>query len=45
VDGFTFAFAISAVVALVGAGVAVFITPPRTRRRERLVAATSEAAD
>jgi MFS family permease len=45
VDGFTIAFAIAAVVALVGAGVAVFITPPRLRRRERLVVATSEAAD
>ncbi len=45
VDGFTIAFAISAVVALIGAAVAVFITPPRARRRERLVVATSKAAD
>ncbi len=45
VDGFTIAFAISAVVALIGAGVAVFITPPRVRRRERLVVATTEATD
>ena len=45
VDGFTIAFGIAAVVALIGAGVAVFITPPRIRRRERLVVATTEAAD
>ena len=45
VDGFTIAFGIAAVVALIGAGVAVFITPPRMRRRERLVVATTEAAD
>ncbi len=45
VDGFTIAFAISAVVALIGAGVAVFITPPWAHRRERLVAVTSDAAD
>jgi EmrB/QacA subfamily drug resistance transporter len=45
VDGFTIAFAISAVVALIGAAVAVFITPPRLRRRERLVVATTEATD
>jgi EmrB/QacA subfamily drug resistance transporter len=45
VDGFTIAFALSAVVALVGAGFAVLITPPRARRRERLVVATSEAAE
>jgi EmrB/QacA subfamily drug resistance transporter len=43
VDGFTIAFAISAVVALVGAGVAVFITPPRARRRELLVAASQKS--
>ena len=30
---------------LVGAGVAVFVTPPRLRRRERLVVATTEVAD
>jgi EmrB/QacA subfamily drug resistance transporter len=45
VVGFEIAFGISAVVALVGAGVAVFITPPRVRRRERLVVATTEVAD
>jgi EmrB/QacA subfamily drug resistance transporter len=44
VVGFEVAFAISAVAALVGAGVAVFVTPPRLRRRrEQLVVA--EAAD
>ena len=43
VVGFEIAFGISAAAALVGAGVAVLITPPRVRRRERLVAA--EAAD
>jgi EmrB/QacA subfamily drug resistance transporter len=36
VVGFEIAFAISAVAALVGAGVAVLVTPPRLRRRERL---------
>jgi MFS family permease len=45
VVGFEIAFGISAVAALVGAGVAVFVTPPRLRRRERLVVATTEAAD
>jgi MFS family permease len=45
VDGFTIAFAIAAVVALLGALVAVFITPPRRRRREQFVVATSEASD
>jgi EmrB/QacA subfamily drug resistance transporter len=45
VTGFTVAFAISAVAALVGAGVAVFVTPPRLRRRERLVVATGEVSD
>jgi hypothetical protein len=45
VDGFTIAFAIAAVVALIGAVVAVFITPPGARRRERLLVATTEAAD
>ena len=39
VVGFEIAFAISAVAALVGAGVAVLVTPPRLRRRERLQAA------
>jgi EmrB/QacA subfamily drug resistance transporter len=43
VDGFKIAFGVAAVVAFIGAGVAVFITPPRVRRRERLVVATSEA--
>jgi hypothetical protein len=37
------AFGICAIAALVGAGVAAFVTPPRRRRRERLVPA--EAAD
>jgi MFS family permease len=45
VDGFKIAFGISAVVALIGSAVAVFITPPGLRRRERLVVATTEAAD
>ena len=36
VVGFEIAFAIGAVMALVGATVAVFVTPPRLRRRERL---------
>ncbi len=45
VTGFNVAFGISAVAALVGAGIAVFVTPPRVRRRERLVVATTEAAD
>ena len=45
VVGFEVAFAISAVAALVGAGVAVFVTPPRLRRRERLVVATTEVAE
>jgi EmrB/QacA subfamily drug resistance transporter len=39
VVGFETAFAISAVAALVGAGVAVLVTPPRLRKRERLRAA------
>jgi EmrB/QacA subfamily drug resistance transporter len=45
VDGFEIAFGISAVAALVGAVVAVFVTPPRLRKRERLVIATTEVAD
>jgi EmrB/QacA subfamily drug resistance transporter len=45
VVGFEVAFAISAVAALVGAGVAIFVTPPRLRRRERLVVATTEVAE
>jgi MFS family permease len=43
--GFELAFGISALAALVGAGVAVFVTPPRLRRRERLVVATTEVAE
>jgi EmrB/QacA subfamily drug resistance transporter len=39
VVGFEIAFAISAVAALVGAGVAVLVTPPRLRKRARLQAA------
>jgi EmrB/QacA subfamily drug resistance transporter len=45
VVGFEIAFGISAVAALIGAGVAVFVTPPRLRRRERLVIATTEVAE
>ena len=45
VDGFKIAFIIAGVVALIGAGIAVFITPPRLRRRERLVVSTTEATD
>src|SRR5712691_5272370 len=45
VVGFEVAFGISAVAALVGAGVAVFVTPPRLRRRERLVVATTEVVE
>ncbi|MFL5950459.1 MAG: MFS transporter [Gaiellaceae bacterium] len=44
VVGFEIAFAIGAGAAFVGAGVAVFVTPPRLRRRERLTVAT-EVAD
>jgi EmrB/QacA subfamily drug resistance transporter len=36
VVGFEIAFGLCAGAALVGAGVAVFVTPPRLRRRERL---------
>ena len=39
VVGFEIAFAISAVAALVGAGVAVLVTPPRLRNRQPLKAA------
>jgi EmrB/QacA subfamily drug resistance transporter len=45
VVGFEIAFGISAVAALVGAGVALFVTPPRLRRRERLVVATTEVVE
>jgi EmrB/QacA subfamily drug resistance transporter len=38
VVGFEVAFAISAVAAIVGAGLAVFVTPPRLRRQPLLVA-------
>ena len=43
--GFSIAFGISAVAALLGAGVAVLVTPPRLRRRERLVVAAREAVE
>jgi EmrB/QacA subfamily drug resistance transporter len=43
--GFEIAFGISAIAALAGAGVALFVTPPRLRRRERLVVATTEVAE
>jgi hypothetical protein len=43
VVGFELAFGICAIAALVGAGVAAFVTPPRLRRREQLV--TAEVAD
>jgi EmrB/QacA subfamily drug resistance transporter len=45
VTGFQIAFAASAVAALVGAVVALFVTPPRRRRRPRLVFATTEATE
>jgi MFS family permease len=45
VVGFEIAFAISALAALIGAGVAVFVTPPRLRRRERMVIATTEVVE
>jgi EmrB/QacA subfamily drug resistance transporter len=43
VQGFTAAFEVAAVAALVGAGFAILITPPRARRQRRLAVATSEA--
>jgi len=43
VVGFELAFTTCAIAALVGAGVAALVTPPRLRRREQLVAA--RAAD
>jgi EmrB/QacA subfamily drug resistance transporter len=43
--GFEIAFAIAAVAALAGAVVAVFVTPPRVRRRERLVPAAAGSSD
>jgi MFS family permease len=46
VTAFEIAFSASAVAALVGAVVALFVTPPRRRRRrERLVIATSEVVE
>jgi EmrB/QacA subfamily drug resistance transporter len=45
VTGFEIAFALSAVAALVGAGIAAFITPPRLRRQPVLVPAAVERAD
>jgi EmrB/QacA subfamily drug resistance transporter len=45
VSGFEVAFGASAVAAVVGAGVAVLVTPTRRRDRERLVVAGGEAAD
>ncbi|MFL5967989.1 MAG: MFS transporter [Gaiellaceae bacterium] len=43
VVGYQIAFGISAIAALVGAGVAVFVTPTRLRRRERLIVASRVA--
>jgi EmrB/QacA subfamily drug resistance transporter len=45
VRGFQIAFAASAAAALLGAVVAVFVTPPRLRRRARLVVATTEVVE
>jgi EmrB/QacA subfamily drug resistance transporter len=45
VTGFEIAFAASAVAALIGAVVAVFVTPPRLRRSERLAIATPEVVE
>jgi len=42
ITGFEIAFSASAVAALVGAVVAVFVTPPRWRRQPRRALATSE---
>jgi EmrB/QacA subfamily drug resistance transporter len=42
VDGFEIAFAISAIAALVGAGVAVLVTPPRFRRARLAVEALGD---
>jgi MFS family permease len=42
VTGFEIAFTASAVAALIGAVVAVFVTPPRRRRHPRRVLATSD---
>jgi EmrB/QacA subfamily drug resistance transporter len=43
--GFTIAFAVAAVAALVGAVFAFLITPTRARGQQRLAVATSEAAE
>jgi MFS family permease len=45
VTGFEVAFALSALAALAGAVVALFITPPRLRRRAVLVPAAAEAGE
>jgi hypothetical protein len=45
VVGFEIAFGASAVASLIGAAVALFVTPPRLRRRRRLVVATAEVAE
>jgi EmrB/QacA subfamily drug resistance transporter len=45
VTGFKIAFTASAVAALVGAVVAVFVTPPRLRRRARFVITTTEVTE
>jgi EmrB/QacA subfamily drug resistance transporter len=45
VVGFEIAFALSALAALIGAGFAVLVTPPRLRRRERIVIATTEVVE
>jgi EmrB/QacA subfamily drug resistance transporter len=45
VTGFEIAFGIGAIASVVGAGVAIFITPRRLRRRERLVVATTDVAE
>jgi len=45
VTGFKIAFSASALAALVGAVVAVFVTPPRRRRRTQLVVATTQPAE
>jgi len=45
VVGYEIAFGIGAAAAFVGATLAVFVTPPRLRRRERLVIVTTEVAE
>jgi EmrB/QacA subfamily drug resistance transporter len=45
VTGFEIAFGISAIASVIGAGVAIFITPRPLRRRERLLVATTDVAD